>query len=594
MAHAIDEKDVSKCYAARLQTLCSAWTARWEPALTHSQRLMALWAAGYFSAGSGRWHIINLMDRGVSTIASYLCEGNPKLMVEALTPKLVNYAKNVELILNFAIEQHNFAEEVLIPGATASIFGDAIARTFYEYDRCVSVDDKTIKIGTPRTVIIEPCDYVGDPSAKCRRDFAFEGDVYRLPTAYARDLFAGKDKHGNQIADFIESDCKLANKFSAEEAVRSGYDFNKLALEEYSTFIDIYNRREGCIDTIQPMGHKAMIFRTVEWKGPDGGPYDVLGYRYLPGIPISHPVAWSWYDLDVTMNEVAQAARDQAESQKTVIGAEPSAKDAAEMLQKAKNMDIFLAKNIDRVRQYSFGGVDQHNYEWLAWAEREFQASGAGGNPTLGGRGPSADTLGQEQMVYSGASRVVDGFYNRYHSWMTSIIRKWSWALMENPSTYFEVLKTVKIPGLGDWSYPVYFSQADKVGEFRDLMLKVVPYSTQRRTPERSYQRLFQFLTQWILPTMQLRKGQGVDIDMEMADRKLADYGAVDSLPMWYRGIKPQQEPNADFVMQTPESSQGDDRLGASMPSRESNQEQQQARAGYGGENQPPAEGEPT
>jgi hypothetical protein len=262
-------------------------------------------------------------------------------MVEALTPKLVNYAKNVELILNFAIEQHNFAEEVLIPGATASIFGDAIARTFYEYDRCVSVDDKTIKIGTPRTVIIEPCDYVGDPSAKCRRDFAFEGDVYRLPTAYARDLFAGKDKHGNQIADFIESDCKLANKFSAEEAVRSGYDFNKLALEEYSTFIDIYNRREGCIDTIQPMGHKAMIFRTVEWKGPEGGPYDVLGYRYIPGIPISHPVAWAWYDLDVTMNEVAQAARDQAESQKTVIGAEPSAKDAAEMLQKAKNMDIF-------------------------------------------------------------------------------------------------------------------------------------------------------------------------------------------------------------------------------------------------------------
>jgi hypothetical protein len=93
---------------------------------------------------------------------------------------------------------------------------------------------------------------------------------------------------------------------------------------------------------------------------------------------------------------------------------------------------------------------------------------------------------------------------------------------------------------------------------------------------------------------MQLRKGQGVDIDMEMADRKLADYGAVDSLPMWYRGIKPQQEPNADFVMQTPESSQGDDRFGASLPSREANQEQQQNRAGYAGENLPPSEGEPT
>ena len=136
--------------------------------------------------------------------------------------------------------------------------------------------------------------------------------------------------------------------------------------------------------------------------------------------------------------------------------------------------------------------------------------------------------------------------------------------------------------------------QADKVGEFRELMLKVVPYSTQRRTPERSYQRLFQFLTQWILPTMQLRQGQGVDIDMEMADRKLADYGAVDSLPMWYRGIKPTGEPDAGFVMQTPTSTQGNDSLGATVPSREANQEQQQARAGYAGENQPPSEGEPT
>jgi hypothetical protein len=68
---------------------------------------------------------------------------------------------------------------------------------------------------------------------------------------------------------------------------------------------------------------------------------------------------------------------------------------------------------------------------WLGLSENFKPAARAEIQPLV--EGPAADTLGQEQMVYSGASRVVDGFYNRYHSWMTSIIRKWSWALMENP-----------------------------------------------------------------------------------------------------------------------------------------------------------------
>lgn len=573
----LDEQNVRDSYPKRLQLLTKAWGKKYEPIFNHSQKCMALWLSGYFNSGNARRHMLNYMDRGVSTVTSYLVSGNPEVMVEAMAPKLRQYAYNMRLILNFALRQNNFAEEVLIPGAVASMFGDCIARTFYEYDRAVSLNDETIKIGTPRVALIEPCDYVGDPSAKVRRDFAIEGDIYRLPTEYAKDLF---EKH----ADHITPDCKLVTKYSAEQFTSKDFDFNKLADREYTTFIDICNIKEGVIDTIMPMGHKAVVLRSVEWDGPGRSPYDVLGYRYAPNIPVSIPPAWNWYELDTTANIVANAAKEQAESQKSVVFAEPIAKDAANIAVNARNMDVVLAKHADKINKVDFGGVTADNYGWLSWISSEFDKAGGGANPNLAGSGPTSDTLGQEQMVMANASRVANHFYQRFHGWMTSVIKKWAWALMEDPGAYFEVLNTVDIPGVGNYEYPVYYSSADKAAEFNDLVFEIVPYSSQNKSPEQNYAELFQFCTQWLLPTMPMREAQGSTIDLEMVDKLLADYQGINTLPQWYRGTQPSEGPDVDFVMSSKSPSQQDDRFGASLPSRQGNLQQQQSRVGFSGE----------
>ena len=572
MAHPIDEHNIKDSYPKRLQMLSKSWSKKWEGAHEHSQRCMKLWLSGYFDKGDARQHILNYMDRGVATVTSYLVSGDPDVLIESIAPKLRQWAYNMRLILNFAIQQNKLTEEVLIPGAVASIFGDCIARTFYEYDRAVSIDDETIKIGTPRVALIEPCDYIGDPSAKVRRDFAFEGDQYRLPTEYAKDLF------GTKNADFIKPDCKLIQKYSAEQLTTGDIDYNKLADREYTTFIDICNFKEGVIDTIMPMGQKAVILKTIEWDGPDRSPYDVLGYRYAPNVPISIPPAWNWYQLDASANIVAQAAREQAESQK------PVAKDAMKAILNAKNMDMLIAKHADKISKFDFGGVTADNYGWLQWIDREFTQAGGGSNPTLAGTGPTADTLGQEQMVQANATREANNFYNRFQSWMTSVLRKWSWALMEDPGAYFEVLDTVNIPGVGTYEYPVYYTQADKAADFNDFVFKIRAHSTQRKSPEQKYAQLFQFCTQWLLPTTQLRAQQGSSLDIEMVDKLLADYQGIDSFPQWYRGTLPADGPDVDFIASSKSPGQENDSLGASGPSRDANLQQQQARVGCMGE----------
>jgi len=525
------------------------------------------------------------MNRAVSAGVSYLAEGNPKVSIEPKAPKLRSFAYAMKLIVNFLIEKYDFAENVFIPGAVASYFGPAIARTFLEYDRCVSVDNELIKVGSPKVAIIEPCDYVGDPSVKVRADFAFEGDIYRLPTEYAKDLFARKDKYGKQVADFIQSDSKLTTKYSTEElTAKSGYDYNKMALEEFSTFIDIYNRKEKTIETIMPMGHKAIVLKTID---SPANPYDYLGYRYPPNCPIPIPPAWDIYDLDTTTNVVADAERRKAEAQRDILAAEPTGKKAAEAVVNSKTgIPVVTVKGMDGVKQFRFGGVTNEGLAWLQFAEAEFQKAGSTTSDIFRGAGPTSETLGQDQLVFSNAARMVNSYYTRFHNWMTSILRKWTNMVMDDPSSYIEVLDTVKVPGLGDYEYPVFYSKADKVADFSQLILNVIPYSTQRKTPEMKYQSLLQLMTTWILPTMQLRRQQGADIDLQMVDALLADYGGFDSFPQWYKSVLPGDSPEVDYLMksdkQKKNQGQMSDQLGATLPSRIANSTGFDLREGIG------------
>jgi hypothetical protein len=331
------------------------------------------------------------------------------------------------------------------------------------------------------------------------------------------------------------------------------------------------------------MGHKAIIIKTID---SPINPYDYLGYKYPTNCPMPIPPAWDLYDLDVTMNIIGKSERERAEAQKTIIAAEPTGQKAAEAVLKGKNMDVMTVKGMDSVKQFLFGGPTAEGQAWLAWAEAQSQKTGATSSDIFRGSGPTSETLGQDQMVYSSAVRMVNGYYIRFHNWMTSILRKWTNAVMDDPASYVEILDTVKVPGLGDYEYPVYFSKADKVADFSQLVLNVIPYSTQRGTPETKYQRLFQLMTTWIMPTMQLRREQGADIDLQMVDRLLADYGGFDNFPQWYKSVIPGDGPQVDYLMKTgsgkKNAGQLNDQTGALGVSRLANSEGYDLREGMG------------
>jgi hypothetical protein len=578
MAHKLNEENKRVPFPQRLQQMVKLWKWKNRDIQKHQEKLLRLWASGFFDSRYGREHLINLMDRGVFTIVPYLVEGNPRIMVETMVANMRPWAYTTQLALNFLIKKMKLADRVFIPVAINSMFGAGITRTFTEYDRIINFDNEVIKSGAPAIKVIHDSDYIGDPIAKCRDDFIFEGDIYKLPTTYAKDLFAGKDKFGNQIADYIFPDCKLATDFSPERIHNPKFNINKYNIRDYTTFIDLYLYDENITVTIMPEGKKPKILREVEEDGPKESPYDYLGYKFFPNCSVPIPPAWFWHDMDVSTNIVAKTAREQAESQKDLLLAEPINKKLGKQVTNAKNMDVLTVKNAkDGVQKVSVGGMNTENLSWLQYVETAFNKSG-GTSEIMGGRGAEAPTLGQEKLQFQNASRIVNNMYTRYHEFMTSAINKLAWRVWTDPTVYIPVIS--EIPGVGELEQ--VFSQADIVGDFYDFIFSIVPYSTQRMSPEMKYQRLMQFASQWVLPTMPFAAQQGAEFNIPEATKTMAEYLGLTNFNQMYRTAIPHQLQGVGYTMQPfgqkKQKAQGqeNDAFGSLIGSRESQSSRKQ------------------
>jgi hypothetical protein len=535
-----------KNFVQRIQELVELWKEIAKPSLRRRKKLLELRASGYYDETDGRQHVLNLTDRGVSTIVPFLVEGNPRVLVETQVFEYRPWAYTTTLALNYLIQKMELAKNVLIPAAVNSMFGAAITRTDFYYERLISLENESIKIGIPRVELIDDTNYIGDPSAKRRSDFAFEGDIYTLPTDYARDFFSGKDKFGKQIADYISSDNKILQEFSPRDITNPNIDKKMFSLREYTTFVDLYLRDEGTIITIMPKGKVSKILREREWEGPGDGPYDYLGYNFMPESPIPIPPTWFWHDMDVSANIVIDKLRELVENQKDIIGYSAENEEDVKRAIAAPNIGVVRQDNPQAMTKISLGGITNNsNWDYLQFIMSEQTKQGA--NPdVLGGRGAQAPTLGQEQMVYQNATRVVGNMYSRYQDFETSIIRKLAWAYWTDPTMEVPVVKD--IPGVGP--IPTVFSSSDKVGDFYDFVFEIVPYSTQRTSPEMQYQKIMQLMTQWVLPTLQLGQAQGAELSVPDATQMLADYLGVKSFRTFYKTVVPRPGESVPYQMQ--------------------------------------------
>jgi hypothetical protein len=277
--------------------------------------------------------------------------------------------------------------------------------------------------------------------------------------------------------------------------------------------------------------------------------------------------------------------KESAENTKSLFFYTSTAEKAVEEAQKAPHLGTVRIDDFGSIQKIDLGGVNPDMYNWVGYIEAAFTKSGTPSSDIIAGRGAQAPTLGQEQLIYSNATRNISNMYNRFQSFIESVVRKYCWYFWTNPLVYYPVVR--EIPGVGD--FPAVFSQVDKVGDFYDFVFNIIPYSTQRQSPEIKYQKLMQFMTQWLLPTAQLAAAQGTTIDIVEATRILGDYAGIDNLNQIYRTAIPDELQSIAYKMlpikgKRPEGKfgQGNDAMGATFGSKQANLNQYESRPKQG------------
>jgi hypothetical protein len=583
MGKILDERDVRTSFPNRLVKAIGVCKRKMDPVLKNRNRMLKGWLAGYLESGDTQQvHMINLIDRMMKIMVPYLVMANPKVLVKTRFTELRPWAYTMELALNFLLSTTKFDQLSLRPAVRNSMVGMGIVKTGLMHTEEVNIMGYNHAIGQSYTDVVDDSDYVFDPTAKGRESMEFEGNLYYLPTAYAKEFFGGKK------ADLITPDSGRMDEpgtpAEISRAATGGEEYT--SLREYTQLADIWLPDENAIVTILPRSNgRAAMLRQVEWDGPEGSPYDALGYQYFPEEVIPIPPVWGCMDMDRTMNVLVQKMRRIAENQKTVLGFEGNSAEDAARLTGAADREAIRMENLDGVKLFEYPGIDKGMYDWMAYMESQWSSQGSNLN-TMGGRNVMAGTLGQEQMLMSNASRTVDDMVNSVYAFTQSILKKRAWYLWTDPLVDIPMIR--RIEGFGDIN--VRFSKSTRRGDFYNYSFDIEPYSMQRMNPQAQFQQLMMVVTQWLLPVSQLAASQGVQIDINEATKIMARLIGLTEIDAIWKSAVPQ---NIGMNPYSPEKGSAggkgvaDGRTGmAGAASNLANLMQQQSRAG--GQSSPP------
>lgn len=572
----MSDNTVRRPFVSRVQEAIKAWQKINKTPLQHRSMMLDQWASNYYSETKTEGHLLNLTDRAVSIVVPYLTMNNPKILVRTRIPQLRPWAYTTELAINHLMNEIKFAKYCLRPAIFNSMFGSGITKTGIMKAEEIEFNGYLHDIGQIYTDVIDDSDYIGDVSARNRENFEIEGHLYYLPTDYAKEFF------GRRHADAIKPTHKLHGDESPDTISKPGFlsdDFH--TLREWTRFVDIWLPDEDVVITILPETY-SHILRTVDYGGPEGGPFDVLTYKKFPNSPIPIPPAWGWTDYDTAANVLANKMRTQAENEKTVITYSADAAEAMKQVADAGDRETVQVNDVDSMKPVVFPGINPESYNWIGYIESQFSI-GNGNLYTMGGQGSQAKTLGQEQMMQSNASRILEDMVVQVHDFTESIMRKWVWRLWTDPLIQMPEVK--RIPGVVDLD--VVFDQADKEGDFQDFSFDIEPYSMQRYSPTLEYQKTIQFLTQWVMPISQMASQQGITLDIDVVTKDLSRYLNIPNIDSWWKSAIPQNTDMGPYQPQQgqvqPKAKSGgvqDGRFGDNdKGSRESNLNQQQGRA---------------
>jgi len=521
---------------------------------------------------------LNMLDRGIQTLIPFLVSNNPRVQIRPRAgvghPGIKPFSKTLELSLAHLLEEIKLAQLTLAPVVMDSLFSMGITKTGVMHSHDVELLGYLHEVGQPYCDRVDFADYIFDVSARNVQEMKLQGNRYRLPYEYVMD--SGLFKHTDKLKP---DQYPMGSKDHPDYVSRDGRTyFNYNELHKTVELEDIWLPKENVLLTIPRQGQGSNILRTVDWDGPENGPYDLLSYKMFPGTTIPVPPIYTWLDINKAINTIVVKMRDMTDREKTVGVYDLMNTEDAQVIKNAGHGELIgLRGGSDSVKEITFGGFNPQSMEFLIFMLDQFSKSGPN-LEQLGGKGAMAGTLGQEQMMQSNALREVDHMVNQVYEFTRSITRKLTWFLWTDPLITTPLIKQVE-----GFEYDVEYSQYNQEGDFFDYALEIEPYSMSRMNPETRYQKILQLVNQMIIPMLPMAMQQGSMIDVNALVKEVAPYLGISNVDEWWKSLLPPDQNAGPYSPQQGQvkAKSGQDQrgaLGQAPASKAANLNQQQAR----------------
>ncbi len=491
-------------------------------------KMLRTYASGYYQRVISKDpHPLNMIDRAVSIWMPFLVGGLPKIIIEPkINLQFKPFANTFQLALNQWLKSMKFAQRTLEKAVFNSLFSRGIVKTGTQRADMKKLAGYLTETGKPFAEVVGNYNYVFDITAKDREQYEFEGDEYILPTDEAKELY-------EKYADEITPDFKLYGEEHPKADVNPDeVSYNEL--HDYSGFVDLWLPKEKVVITILPP-HKnfTKILKTTPYDGPESGPYDELTYKNYSDSTIPIPPIYTLMELDAALNTLFAKARNQAERLKKIGTYEAGSEKDATTAKDAQDGGMYGFTNAQAIKELTLGGVVPEIYEFLGFSLSQF--SEQGGITGLDYK-TRAKTLGQEQMLMSNSARTLNMMSQKVHYFASNIAEKLAFEIWQNPT--FQISAVKKMAGIAE--IPVLYNQLQQEGDFLDYYLDVELFSMQRLSPDAKFQKIWQMLTGWVLPTAPLAAQQGKVPNIPEITRVLSNLADIET-ESWYLSESPQQ-----------------------------------------------------
>jgi len=453
----------------------------------------------HYGNNGGSSRPVNMLELAVESLLQQLSSRAPQVLCRTHVADLRSQATEIELALNQAIKTINFQREHR-QWVLSAIFCVGVLELGLSTVNRAEIDGQQI----PLTELFCECiafdDFVYDTRAtKWKKDrVTFWGHRHTMDLETARNN-PEFDAEARKTLKPLERK-QGSGSISTGEKRQDGF---AEVCELWQIFVPAFGQVVTMTDDSD------IPLRIVDWEGPEGGPYHLLGLNDVPNniMPLS-PVA-NWIDLDELENLLWRKLGNQASRQKTIGVCDNANITDGQQIIKTGDGDVIAVGNPNSFKEARFGGVDQQT---LGFAINVKQTADfvMGNLSAQLGLGTTAETLGQEQIIANAANARIASMQGTILTATEQVLRDIAFYLNTHPTMNFDI--TQRIPGVDmeiDLQWPFRddgFGQEQDVrrGTPVDYDISIVPYSMTASTPQQRAMMLRQLWAQDILPSVQM------------------------------------------------------------------------------------------